>query len=166
MTILKTFAEYLYTKFVPANERKAKVLVNLTEADREAIAYTFFRKEAPLFERGSRSYNQAHQITEDFILQHHKASNFTMLCRSHTRRNSPNSYFLQVALSNLLTSDGTPTSKATEIIERLKVAQVEANKERNVIKRRSVIRNVIKQEYPNLTGEQLSLAVELVLSGA
>lgn len=170
MSILKSIATSLYRFVTTEAERQANAVAELSDESRATLARTYFAKEVPLLDRGTLTYSKALTVAEDIVITHHNASSFVQMCRSVVRRNSSANYFQMVALGNLIRPqleavEGTPIGgEAGELLQSIDSQIKAAAAERNPIKRRSILRNAINERVKGLDSNQLSFAVELVIS--
>lgn len=155
MTILKKIAKVIYTTFVPEDERRAVAMTELTLSDRAVISNKHLNKDVVSLEHSDGIYLNAVKSAEELVLLHHKAGSLIKLCDQYLRQYSSVSYFKNATLSHLVSDE-----QRAKIVHDLAVAI----DEKSFVKRRSIVRGALKREVPELDTDQLSLAVELVLS--
>ncbi len=172
MKLIRDFAKYVYTTFVPEDERQAEAVNIITDEARVRLATAYFSREAVLLPHTSAEYQRALGAAEGLILSHHGASSFNQLCRSHVRRTSSGAYYYHVVLG-LLLQEAThqqdehvykSSGAASRLLVRLADTMKTVAGEKSFVKRRSQIRNAIKAEVPTLDSDKLTLAVELVIA--
>jgi len=171
MSIIQSIAKSIYNTFVPENVRQEEATAILSNNNRVAMALGYFSKEAATLDHSSQEYKRALGAAEGLVLLHHRATSLNQMARSLVRRTSSDEYFLNVVLGNLVYAEtskgGVPPTKggeAQKLVDAIVKDIVAAKEEKSFVKRRSILRAAIKRELPELGVDELSLAVEVILT--
>lgn len=170
MKLIKDIARSLYTAVTPEAEQRSHALGTLTSEDQHQLAIAHFAKGVPLLIKSSSAYTRAVNVAQDLVVADRGASSFQQMCRRHVRRAASPGYFEIVALGQLIRSvtdldEGeVEGGEAGGLMGAIRPVVEAALAEKSFVKRRSLVRAAIKEQVPGLDADQLSFAVELVLT--
>lgn len=168
MSVLKSLAKFFATRFLTQDE--IQELAPQTDIQIANTANSYLRKTAQLLSTASREYQQVLSSAESFILNHHKASSLSQMCRSYVRRNSKPDYYIMAVIGQQLeahiTSNGgyTTGGEAGQLLQSVNDDVAKALAETNVIKRRSIVRDAVKREVVGISADRAAVITELLLA--
>lgn len=170
MSVIKTVVKYFATRYLTKDDLPE--LLARTQAERTADTVAFLKRDAALLSPTDANYKATVGAAEDLLIAHNRASSWFHLCRQVVRRSTPRSYYTMAVIGQQIEAYNIDKlgvgdtyqagGEAGKLLDAIQTELDAAKGIRNPISRRSIIRNAIKTQLPDLSSDSLALLVELV----